>query len=360
MRVRRWSYMALAVGLAACNQGSGGEVPESAVDTAVAERVVNVEVVTVAPESFEDRIAITGTVEAERDVIVAAEESGVVRQVFVEKGTAVRAGQPIAKIDDTVLRAQYDQARAEAALAQETYERQRRLWEQEKIGSELTYLQAKYRAETAEASTRVLAARLERTTVRAPIGGMLDARNVEVGSMVAPGAPVARIIDVDPLKVSGGVPERYAGEIRRGAAATVTFDNLAGRDFVGRTRFVGSAVSDQSRTFPVEVAIPNPDGMLKPGMIAQVQLARGALREAILIPREAVVRTETGYIVFVVQERGGKQLAQATPVVTGSGAGNRVVVESGLTAGDRVIIVGQQQVTNGDVLQIVENGGTGS
>jgi RND family efflux transporter MFP subunit len=361
MRVKNWSYMALvAVVAAACNQSSG-EVPAADADSsAVTQRVVNVEVLTITPEQFEDHISITGTVAAERDVMVAAEESGVIRQVFVQKGTAVRAGQPIAKIDDTVLRAQYDQARAEASLAKETYERQRRLWEDEKIGSELTYLQAKYRAETAEASARGLGARLERTTVRAPISGMLDARDVEVGSMVAPGAPVARILDIDTLKVAAGVPERYAGEIRRGATALVTIDNFRDRDFTGRTRFVGSAVSEQSRTFPIEVAIPNAGGMLKPGMVAKVQLARGAQREAILVPREAVVRTEDGYIVFTVHERGGKQVAQATPVTTGSGAANRVVIESGLSATDRVIVVGQHQVTDGDVLEIVERGGTGS
>jgi membrane fusion protein, multidrug efflux system len=357
MRVTRWAVAALALAATAC-AGSAGEEPRSDSDTS-STRVVNVEVLAVAPESFEDQVSITGTVEANRDVTVAAEESGVVRVVYAEKGNRVRAGQPLVKIDDEIVRAQHDQARAEAALARETYERQRRLWEEEKIGSELTFLQAKYRAETAEASVRVLAARLERTVVRAPIAGVLESRAVEVGSMVGPGAPVARIIDVDTLKVAGGVPERYAGEVKRGAGAIVNFETL-GRDFQGRTRFVGTAVNEQNRTFPVEIAIPNAGGTLKPGMVARVRLARGAQRQAILVPREAVLRTETGYAVFTVQEEGGRTVAQMTPVITGAGNANRVVIESGLSVKDQVVVVGQHQVAHGDVVQIVARGGAQS
>jgi membrane fusion protein, multidrug efflux system len=315
---------------------------------------VNVEVLTVALESFEDQIGITGSVEAERDVTVSAEESGVVRELYVAKGANVRAGQAIAKIDDRVLRAQYDQAMSEAGLARETFERQKRLWEEDRIGSEMNYLRARYGAETAEANARMLAARLERTVVRAPVSGVLDARAVEVGTMVAPGTPVARVIDIDTLKVAGGVPERYAGEIRSGAAALVTFDNMAGREFNARTRFVGSSVNEQNRTFPVEVAIPNTGGMIKPGMIAKVRLARGGTRQAILVPREAVLRAENGYIVFIVREEAGQTISESRPVLTGSGAANRVVIESGLEPGDRVVIVGQNQVANGDIVEIVQ------
>jgi membrane fusion protein, multidrug efflux system len=354
---RQWPALALVLVVTSCGGSVGGDqaLPDS---SAGAVRVVNVEVMDITAETFADRIGITGTIEAERDITVAAEESGVIREVFAERGRLLRTGQPIARIDDRVLRAQYDQAVAEAALARETYDRQRRLWEEEQIGSEMAYLRARYGAETAAANARVLAARLERTVVRAPIQGVLEARMVEVGSMVGPGTAVARIIDIDTLKVSGGVPERYAGEIATGATASVTFDNLGGREFTGRTRFVGSAVNEQNRTFAVEVSVPNTGGMLKPGMVARVRLARGTAREALMVPREAVLRTESGYIVFVAREQAGRLVAESTPVITGPGAGNRVVIESGLQAGDRLIVVGQHQVANGDVVRVV--GGNGA
>jgi membrane fusion protein, multidrug efflux system len=347
-------WAALAIVVTACGTGAAGAGPDEMESARTAPRVVNVEVLAVQPEPFEDLISITGTVEAERDVTVAAEESGVIREVFVEKGRSVRAGQAIARIDDRVLRAQYDQARSEAALARETFERQRRLWEDERIGSEMNYLRARYGAETAEASVRMLAARLDRTVVRAPISGMLDARMVEIGSMVGPGTPIARIIDVDTLKVTGGVPERYAGEIRGGADATITFETMSGVEFSGRCRFVGASVNEHNRTFPVEVAIPNAGGMLKPGMVARVKLARGRTEQALIVPREAVLRAEHGYIVYTVVEQDGRRMAQATPVTPGAGAGNRVVIDAGLMAGDRVVIVGQHQVAAGDLVQVVQ------
>jgi membrane fusion protein, multidrug efflux system len=133
----------------------------------------------------------------------------------------VRAGQPIARIDDRVLRAQHDQAVSEAALALETYERQRRLWEEDGIGSEMNYLRAKYGAETADGERTDAGARVWTAPSSARRSTACSRqRLVEVGSMVAPGTPVARIIDIDTLKVTGGVPERYAAEIRTGAAAT--------------------------------------------------------------------------------------------------------------------------------------------
>jgi membrane fusion protein, multidrug efflux system len=350
--------LAFVAVVAACGSDAGGEVLREA--NSVPARVVTVEVLELNEETFEDLIGITGTVEAERDVTLSAEESGVIREVFVARGGTVRAGQPIARIDDRVLRAQYDQARSEAALARETFERQRRLWEEEQIGSEMNFLRARYGAETADANARMLAARLDRTVIRAPMRGVIDARHVEVGSMVAPGTPVARLIDIDTLKVMGGVPERYAGDIRSGAIAAVTFDNLRGQEFAGRTRYVGASINEQNRTFPVEVAIPNSHGALKPGMVARVRLARGETRTALLVPREAVLRTESGYAVYVVREENGRLMARATPVITGPGAGNRVVIESGLAKGDRIVVVGQHQVSHGDHVEVVQRqvGGT--
>lgn len=354
--VTKWAALAAVVGLTACGGNGGSEEANAQTPEQPVERVVTVEVVTVQPETFEDALGITGVVEAERDVVVSAEESGVVRQLLVERGRRVSAGQPIARIDDRVLRAQLDQAQAEAALARETFERQRKLWEEDRIGSEMNYLRARYGAETAEASARVLSTRLERTVVRAPISGVLDERMVEVGTMVAPGASVARIVDIDTLKVSGGVPERYAGEIRQGATAQVVFDQLAGRAFTGRARFVGAAINQQNRTFPIEIAVPNGTGVLKPGMVAKVQLTRGEQRTALMVPREAVLRTESGYIVFVVREQDGRQVAAATAVITGPAAGNRIVIDSGLQAGDRVITVGQNQIATGDVVSVAQPG----
>jgi RND family efflux transporter MFP subunit len=336
--------------LTACNAGQAQDESAAVGTAASTARVVNVETIEVQPEPFADRVDATGQVMADRDVVVASEENGVVRAILVDKGARVSEGQALVRIDDRLLKAQHDQAVSEAALARETYERQRRLWEEDSIGSELTFLRAKYGAETADANARGLATRLERTTIRAPIGGILDARMVEVGSTLSPGSPVGRIVDADPLKVIAGVPERYAGEVRTGANAIVSFDN--GRIVEARASFVGTAIDDQSRTFPIEVVVRNEDGMLKPGMVANVRVSRGSQREAILVPRDAVMRVQSGYILYVATERNGQWVAEARAVATGSGDAGRVVITDGLEAGEQVIVAGQQQVAGGDLIRV--------
>jgi membrane fusion protein, multidrug efflux system len=342
-----------AIGLLAAACGGDGHAAENAVDSAPG-RVISVQVEQVTPTAFTEFVRIVGTVAANRDVTVAAEESGIIRQLFVDKGTVVRPGQAIAKIDDTVLRAQVERAEAQARLAEEAWERQRRLWEDEKIGAEINYLEAKYGAQTARASAKELRARLDRTLVRAPIAGVLDARLVEVGSMVSPGAPIARVVDVSSVKITGGVPERYAADIARGADLRVSFDGLGRTEYIGTVQFVGATLNESNRTFPVEVTVPNPGGVIRPGMVANLQVSRRALGEAILVPQNAVLRRENGYVAYVVTERADTPVAELRDVIPGVSESGRVVIEHGLAAGERLIVVGQQQVATGDRVRVVD------
>ncbi len=344
--------------LAAC--GGEAPVPEAAAAAEEGEsfaRVINVEVVPVSTTSFTEVVRLTGTAQANRDVTVSAEESGVIREVVVEKGSPVRPGQAILRIDDTILRAQVDQARAAARLAQETWDRRKRLWEQDRVGSEIAYLQARYAAEQAAANLRALEERLERTVIRAPIAGILDARLVEVGTMVTVGTPVVRIVDLDPIKVVGGVPERFALDVQVGIQAEVSFDVLPDRAFTGRVSFVGSTVNPRNRTFPAELTLPNPGRLIKPEMVANITLVRRVLDDAVVVPQEALVRVEEGYVAFVVEGKAGAERAVARPVTPGPARENTVVVTEGLTPGDRLIVVGQQQVADGDRVRIVAGEG---
>ena len=354
MRIRQGilGVAAIAAAAAACGQAGGAQVDE----TARAERIrtMNVEVIEVTPQSFTDYVRVVGTVEAERDVTVSAEEAGVVEAVLARKGQRVQAGQPILRLDSDILDAQLQQAAAQAALAEETWTRQKRLWEEDKVGTEMAYLQARYAAETARAQARVLAARVTRTTVRAPVSGILDDRMVEVGNMVAPGTPVARILDLDTIKVVAGVPERYAADIAAGARVGVTIDALANREYTGEVDFVGSAVAGDNRTFRIEVEVANPGLGIKPGMAANVQVSRVRVDSALVVPRHAVIRREEGYVVYVARQTPDGWRAESRGVVPGITRGEDVVIDEGLEPGDRVVVVGHQRVAHGDAL-IVTN-----
>lgn len=328
--------------------GQDASAPEALV------RVINVEVEEVVESAFAEEIALSGTVQAARDVVVSAEEGGVVRELLLERGAAVTEGQPIVRIDDAILRPQVDRARAEAALAQEQWQRRKRLFEEDRVGSELAYLQDRLTAEQAAAQLKVLEERLARTVVRAPFAGVLEERLVEVGAMVGPGTPVSRVIAVNPVKITAGVPERYATDVRPGAAVRVTFEALEGRSFEGRIGYVGTAVNPRNRTFPVEFSVSNLGGLIKPEMVANVSLTRRVVAKALVVPQNAVVRVTDGSAVYVVKREGDIDVVEARLVKVGMSQDNQVTITSGLSVGDRVVVVGQQQVTNGDRVRIVE------
>jgi membrane fusion protein (multidrug efflux system) len=364
MRIDRRTGLVVKAAALLALAGTGCGSPEAAgnEDAAGGEtsyvKTVNVEVLSIEAAEFTSYIRLTAAVEAYKDVVVSSQESGVIERIIADKGSRVRAGQPIAKIDDEILAAQVDESRASASLAGERYERQRQLWEDEGIGSEIAFLQTKFEAQSADARLAFLEARLARHTIKSPITGLLDDRYVDVGEIVAPGTPVARVLTIDRLKVVGGVPERFGPYVSEGGSAVLDFDVLPGASIEGTIAFVGAAVDPQNRTFPIEILLDNPEGRLKPQMVANVRVATEQLQGVIVVPQDVVMRTEDGYQVFVVADGSGETLAEARAVALGPSFENEVVIASGLAVGDRLIVTGHQMVDAGDrVREVSEEGG---
>jgi len=354
----RYLTLAGAMFLAACGGSSdGADAPAEAEAAEAAEagftRIINVQVSPATTERFVEQVRLTGVVRADRDVLVSAEETGEITETLVEKGERVQAGTPLARINDRIIQAQLQQAESQARLAADTWERRQRLWEQDRVGSELAYLEARSAAEQTAAAVLTLQERVDRTTIRAPFAGVVDDRMVEVGTLVSSGTPIARIVDTSPLKVIAGVPERYAPDIRVGAIAQVGFDVFPDREIRGQVQFVGTNVDQQSRTFPVELTFQDPSGMIKPMMVANVQVERLTVEGAVVVPQGAIVRVEEGYVVFVVEGEGDQAIARSHPVELGPSQSNRVVIRSGLEPGERLVVAGQQQVADGDRVRIV-------
>ena len=350
----RLLILAVTAGGAVGCGGAQGEPSAAAGDTGEGyRRVVNVEVERVVARNFTNTIRLTGVALAMRDVMVSAEEAGVVRRVLLDKGSPVRAGNAILRLDDAILKAQVQTAAAQAEYDEEVWERRKKLYEEDGVGSELAYHQAQHAAEQSRGNLDALQIRLARTTVRAPIRGILNDRFVEVGTMVSPGTVVARVIQADTIRIMSGVPERYALHVSVGADAAVSFDVLPGDVFGGAMTYVGVAVDPDARTFPVELTLPNPGGQIKPGMVAEMSVTQGELADAIVVPRQALVSMEDGQVVFVVEEAGGETVAAARRVEVAASQGNDVVIESGLVSGDRLVVVGQQGLTDGDRVRVV-------
>ncbi len=316
-------------------------------------RVINVEVLEVGLGDFTDFVKVMGQTEALYDVVVSAEETGAVREVAVPKGSYVNAGDTIIRLDNSALLALMDETQASSSLAREQFERQRQLWEEDSLGSEIAYLQAKYQADIAAARVLQLETRLEGTRIYAPVSGIFDEQFVELGEMATVGSPVVRIVSASRVKVAAGVPERYAPFVRVGNEARVSFEILPGRVFTGQINYVGVSVNESNRTFPIEVLMDNPGGVIKPHMVADIQVTRQNLTDVVTVPQEVVIRTATGYKVFVVEERNGRAFSRAQPVVLGDSYDNRVVIVEGLEAGDVLVTLGAQLVDDGSRINIV-------
>ncbi len=334
-----------------CGSGEAAQEGEERVEAFG--RVVNVEVETLAPRDFTRTVQVTGVATAMRDVVIAAEETGVVRRIVRDKGEVVRTGQAIVHLDDAILAAQIRTASAQARYAEEVWDRRRALYENDGVGSELSYLEAQHALEQSRGNLEALRERIARTTISAPIRGVLNDRFVEIGSLVAPGAAVARIVQIDTIRMVAGAPERFAAGVGAGSSATVAFDVLADLRFEAEVSYAGAVVDPENRTFPLELTLPNPDRSIKPGMIASIEIVREEIPGALVVPQQALVAMERGRVVFVVEGAGDAARAAAREVEILVAQGNEAVIESGLAEGDRVVVVGQQSLTAGDRVRVV-------
>ena len=360
LRISSVLWVAMAgVLLSACSRSEAGAPDGADVADEIGARIVNVEVTPVAMGEFTGFIRVTGEVEALNDITIAAEETGRIVRFMARKGQRVGQGQEIAKLEDSFLAAQVGEARAAAQLAQEEWERQRQLWEEDSVGTELMYLQRKYQAEIATARLDQLTSRLERTVIRSPVDGVFDDNFLELGEMAVSGAPVVRVVSTDRVKVIAGVPERYARSVQRGDSVLVTFDIFPEREFSGRVNYVGASVEQSSRTFPIEILLNNPEGIMKPAMVANVRVQRERLSDVLVVPQHVVLRSADGYKVFVVTA-DNRPVAKARSVVLGPTSGNAVIIESGLDVGDLLVTVGQQLVDDGTRVRVVNRAEVGN
>ena len=400
------ALLGAALGLAACNAAPGADdAPEA---ESPADRARPVEVIVADPALFEDTIELTGTVDARNDALLSPDVPGTLTYV-AEVGTFVRAGQTIAQVRATAQQAGVSQARAQVAtsqagiaqaeagleaaraqrqaaqaqldLAQDQYRRQYPLYrdsilsalEFRGVESQLANARAGVaqadagiaqaqgqlraaRAQTSAANAGVQSAQtqLANTRVVAPFSGVVEQRLQEPGELASPGQPVVRLVGAGNVKVTAGVPERYAGEIEQGTQVRVTPNAYAAEARGGRVTFVGAAIDTQSRTFPVEVAVENADRSLKPSMVVRLDVTRDVLENVIVVPTEAVVRDERGTSVFVVARDSAGSVASRRVVELGPNAGETVVLRSGVEAGDQIIVSGAGDIAEGERVRVTE------
>jgi membrane fusion protein, multidrug efflux system len=315
-------------------------------------RIKVVSITTLQPQTFRHFLEVQGNTDSDNNIMVSPKMGGVITQVFAKVGDNVRAGQVLVVVDDAVLQQNVAQLRTGYELAKTVYERQAALWQQ-KIGSEIQYLQAKNNKEGLERQIATLQTQLNMSRVTSPINGTVDAVMARVGEAAAPGMPAVRVVNLSQMKVKAKVADTYINSIRKGDAVTVKFPDIK-EEIQARITFAGQVVSPQTRTFDIEVSINNREGKVKPNLLSIISINDKNQPNALVIDENLVQRTELGTIVFVAAEENGKTIARLKKITTGLSYGGMIEVTQGLQAGDKIVTAGNQDLVDGQTIRIQE------
>jgi len=303
---------------------------------------------------FNHFVELQGNVNTNQNLVIYPEFSGVLSGVYVKEGQKVSKGQVLAKIDDGGLSQQLSQLKIQSNLAKTTFERQERLWNQ-KIGSEIQYLQAKAAYESQLEATKQLQQQIGKTVVRAPFSGTIDDVITDQGSVVAPGqSQLFRIVNLDDMYIETDVPERYVSDIIKGKEVNVVFPFL-GKEINAKVRQAGNFINPANRTFRVEVAIPNKDTAIKPNLTAKLKINDYTNKKAILIPQSIISENAEGqqYVYTITNKVENKARVKREFIETGRTQGDYIEVLSGIVNDEEIIDEGARSVKDGQEVKIL-------
>jgi len=313
----------------------------------------------VKKQDFVHYVELQGDVTTRQNVLVYPEVAGTMVKVYVEEGDRVKSGQLLATIDDGGLKSQLIQMKSQLALAETTYERQKRLWDQ-KIGSEIQYLQSKTNYESQKAAVDQMQDQLNKYSVLAPFAGIVDDVIKDQGTVVAPGGPgseLFRIVNLSDMYIEVPVPETYVTTVKKGKKVKVFFPIL-NETIETQVRETGNYINPNNRSFTAEIPVPNKSGNVKPNLTARVHINDYRNENALMIPQNTISENAQGeqyaYVVTDISE-DNVAVAKKTIITTGKTQGDYVEILSGIEAGQSIIVEGARSVKDGQKVKILKS-----
>ncbi len=320
--------------------GANSEEEAKVVTTAILEKV-----------TFRRFTEIQGNVDPVKKNNISSETGGRIIRLNVKEGDSVNKGQLLASVDMEPLNKQIEEMQTSLTLAVDLYNRQKRLWDQ-KIGSEIQYLQAKNNKERLEKGIDGLRVQLKKANIYAPISGVIEGVTVELGDIAPPGMPIMQLINTRDLKVTAEVPERYVGTVKNGEKVKVQVPTLQ-TEQTETIRVVGKVVHPSNRTFHIETSLNNPKGEFKPNLLALVHIEDYKEPDAIVVSVDLVQQEVGGkQFVYITENTERGKISRKAYVITGESYDNQIVIKEGLKAGDEVIIKGARNMSENDLLDI--------
>jgi membrane fusion protein (multidrug efflux system) len=291
----------------------------------------------------------TAPIEAHEEAEVVAKVGGEVRQLFVEEGDDVKAGQVLARLDGDRLRLEVAQTEANLRKLERDYNRQLEL-SQKGLVAKGTAENAKFDLDALRAAYDRARLELSYTEIRAPIDGVVSARHIKVGNTIAQNEPTFRVTNLDPLVAYVHIPEKEFRKLAPQQTADVVVDALGGERFTGTISRISPTVDPKTGTFRARVEVPDTSRRLKPGMFARVNIMYERRENALQLPRAAIVDEDGAQSVFIIA--GNK--AEQRRVTTGLTNNGWVEVVKGLDGSESVVVVGQGGLKTGTDVKVVD------
>ena len=336
MKIKTLVYTLLVIGLVGLigyriTKNSGAKGPK---DKGKDEQPITVSGTVVKLQTFDNNLALSGSIEANEQVEIRSEVSGIVKTINFQEGSNIAKGQVLLKVDDIELKAQLAQAKTKQNLASENERRAKLLLQKEAISQE-EYDVARADHQSAKAQSQLILAQIEKTTVRAPFSGKIGLRSISPGTYVTPALLIAKLVNIGQLKITFSIPEKYTSQVKKNG--TITF-KVTGSDrtYTAKIYAIEPEVEIATRTLKVRALADNKDGKLLPGTFADVQLPLDIIKDAVVIPTEAIIPVQDGKKVFIANKGMAKEIMVETATRTDAS----ILVLSGLKAGDTVLTSG--------------------
>ncbi|SMC80777.1 efflux RND transporter periplasmic adaptor subunit [Pedobacter nyackensis] len=295
---------------------------------------LQVEGVVVTASDFTNDLEVTGTLEANESVELRSEVSGLVTSINFKEGASVSKGSLLVKINDRDIQAQLQEALTKQRLSATNENRSKQLLEKGAISQE-EYDTSLADLQSLKAQTQLIRAQLAKTAIYAPFSGKIGLRSISVGGYITPTTLIANLSSINPLKISFSVPEKYIGQIKHDSEITFTTDGF-NKKFTGRVFAIEPGINTQTRTLQIKALVPNTNNELLPGSFAKIKLALSTVKDALIIPNQAIIPVLNGKTVYISKD--GK--AQQVKVEAGTRTAEHIVITSGLSVGDTVLTTG--------------------
>jgi membrane fusion protein (multidrug efflux system) len=297
---------------------------------------------------FTNYIDLQGSIDAKDNVLATPQAQGVITGIYVKVGDHVSAGQTMVQLDNSVLKQQVAQAESQASLMKTLYDRQKNLWDQ-KIGTEVQFLQAQTNLQSAQKQVAALRQQSDLYRIVSPISGVVDQMDLKLGQAAGPGTTTIRVVNTEYLKVKANVPESYAASIHQGDMVKVVVPD-ANDSVTAKVTFAAKTIDAASRSFAIEIQLHG-SKTIKPNMTAVLKIANYSDKNAVVVPLNAIQKSESGDFVFV-DENG---FAKKKNITEGASYGGKAEIKQGLQPGEKLITDGASEVEDGDKIKVLQS-----